>query len=299
MNNALIHPVIRSWHGWIPLILLPLAVVGLFPVDGPKWALMWSLAGAIYIGCKWLTWRRTPRCNAPLWKHLGYLLAWPGLDAATFLRAAMPLELRRCSFGEWLFAVGKTLLGMATLFVLPSLVPSHYPVLVGWIGMVGIVMTLHFGLFHVLSCLWRSAGVNARPLMNEPLASTGISEFWGRRWNTAFRDITNRFLFRPLTARYGATIALFASFLASGLIHDLVISVPARAGYGGPTLFFVVQSLAIFASRSKLGRSLGLETGVQGRLFTAIVLLAPLTFLFHRAFVLDIMVPFMKAVGAL
>jgi len=68
--------------------------------------------------------------------------------------------------------------------------------LAGWLGMIGIVVTLHFGIFHALSCLWRRASVEARPLMHAPLASTSLSEFWGRRWNTAFRDLTHRFLFR-------------------------------------------------------------------------------------------------------
>src|SRR5205085_6806357 len=130
-----------------------------------------------------------------------------------------------------------------------------------WVGMVGLVMALHFGTFHLLSCAWRSAGVEARPLMNNPLASQGVSEFWGRRWNTAFRDLTHTFLFRPLTAWLGPAGALLAGFGFSGLVHDLVISVPARGGYGGPTLFFVVQGVALLAERSAAGRRLGLGRG--------------------------------------
>ena len=89
--------------------------------------------------------------------------------------------------------------------------PGSLPYVAGWVGMVGIVLTLHFGLFHLLSCAWRSAGVEARPLMNDPLASQSVSEFWGRRWNTAFRDLAHRFLFRPLSARLGPRWGLFAS----------------------------------------------------------------------------------------
>ncbi len=48
------------WHGWIPLAVLPAAVVALVPAAWPRWAFMWTLAFAIYCGCKWLTWKRTP-----------------------------------------------------------------------------------------------------------------------------------------------------------------------------------------------------------------------------------------------
>src|SRR5262249_53162900 len=151
--------------------------------------------------------------------------------------------------------------------------------------MIGVVLVLHFGLFHLSSCFWRAQGRAAAPLMNHPLAATGVADFWSRRWNTAFRDITHRFLFRPLATRYGTTIALLAGFLASGLIHDLVISVPARAGYGLPTLYFMLQAFGIIVERSTLGRRLGLNRGWGGRAFAILVVAGPVFLLFHPPFV--------------
>src|SRR5262249_3022444 len=147
--------------------------------------------------------------------------------------------------------------------------PAGWDLAAGWVGMVGSILILHFGTFHLLSCAWRSAGVAARPLMNRPLAATGVADFWGKRWNTAFRDLTHRFLFRPLTGLLGPRGAVLAGFLFSGVVHDLVISVPAGGGYGGPTLFFCVQAGALLAERSPLGKRLGLGRGWRGRLFTA------------------------------
>lgn len=286
------------WQGWLPVLVLPAAVLWLVPGTWPRWALMWTLAFALYGGCKWLTWRRTPVVGASLGRHLGYLLAWPGLDAAAFLNSAQ-LPLARPTAKEWWFASGKLALGVGLLFGLAREVPVSLSLLAGWIGMVGIVLTLHFGSFHLLSCSWRSLGVDARPLMNWPLLSVSVGEFWGRRWNTAFRDLTHRFLFRPLTTWVGPRWALFAGFVVSGLGHELVISVPASGGYGGPSVFFVVQGVALLVERSALGRKFGLGHSWKGWLFTVLVLLLPLNLLFHPPFVRAVMVPFLKAVGAI
>src|SRR5207248_7790009 len=95
---------VSKWRGWVPLVLLPSAVLVFAPPSWPRWALMWTLALAIYAGCKWLTWRRTPAPGAPWWQHAGYLLAWPGMDAPAFLKGETE---RNVSPSEWLFAAAK------------------------------------------------------------------------------------------------------------------------------------------------------------------------------------------------
>jgi hypothetical protein len=257
---------------------------------------MWALAASIYAGCKWLTWRRTPIEGVPGWKHAGYLLAWPGFDAVAFLAGH---SKDAPSVTEWGFAFAKSAMGLALFFGIARLVSLEHVYLAGWIGMIGLVLILHFGVFHVLSCAWRTGGVDARPLMHQPLRAVSASEFWGRRWNTAFRDLTHRSLFRPLVPRVGARGAIICGFVFSGVVHDLVISVPARGGYGGPTLFFTLQAAAILLERSSFGRRIGLGQGWRGWLFTMIVLAAPVYWLFHPAFVGRVIVPFMRAVSAL
>ena len=287
------------WRGWTPLVVLPPAVFFLAPHDAPRWAVMWSLAVTMYGGFKWVTWRRArPMSPAPTWKHVAYLFAWPGLDANAFLSIpATPIH--RPTQREWAFAIFKPILGGAILFLLPRFVSPDWPYLVGWVGMIGIGFILHFGLFHVLSCLWRARGLDAKPLMNWPIASTSVSEYWSRRWNTAFRDMAHQFLFRPLTKHIGPRGAILVGFFFSGVVHDIVISLPARGGYGLPTLFFILQSIAILVERTKPARAIGLGDGVPGRLFTTAVILLPAPLLFHRPFVVDVIVPFMHAIGAL
>jgi hypothetical protein len=289
---------LQWWHGWAPLFIFPGSVLLFAPQDWPRWAVMWLLAVAIFVGCKWLTWRRADIRGAPLWRHLGYLMAWPGLDAPGFItskRASAPAKPAR---SEWLFAFAKVAVGIAILFGLTRYVPAEYPYLVVWVGMVGIAFILHFGVFHLLSCAWRAIGVMARPLMNWPLRATSLSEFWGQRWNTAFRDLTHRFLFRPLSKRLGPGGAIFTGFVFSGLVHDLVISVPAGGGYGGPTLFFLLHGAGMLIERSRAGRALGLGTGWQGRIFTLVMLIAPALLLFHWPFVTEVVMPFLEVLRA-
>jgi len=287
---------VRWWYGWGLLLAVPWSVM-LLPSTTPRWVVMWTLAFAIFVGCRWLTWRRTPAPLTPLWRHLAYLFGWPGLDAVAFLRGGPTVS--RPTIREWGFALSKFVVGLMLMFGVARLVPEAYPYVVGWVGMIGIVMTLHFGLFHLLSCGWRAWGIDARPLMNWPLTAVGVGEFWGRRWNTAFRDLTYRFLFRPVTRRIGPTVALLVGFAFSGLVHDLVISLPAGGGYGGPTLFFLIQGLAVFVERSRIGKRLGLGSGWRGWAFTAGSMLATVGLLLHAPFVVGVVVPFLAALGAI
>src|SRR6185369_1270504 len=115
-------------------------------------------------------------------------------------------------------------------------------------------LLLHFGLFHLLSLLWRAYGINAKPIMQSPAKATSLAKFWGGKWNSAFSDLMEVYLFKPLVSQIGINGALFAVFIFSGAVHELVISLPAKGGYGLPTLYFVIQGLGLLLERSRLGR---------------------------------------------
>lgn len=269
---------------------LPLAN---FPEDWPRWVFMWLIAFAIFVGCKGLTWWTATTRGVSPGRQLGYLFAWPGFDVVAFFHTPNP---RLPLLNAWIFGVAKLSLGLGLIAVVYPRLPVDYELLRGWVGMLGIIFVLHFGVFHLLSLAWQAGGVTAEPIMDWPVLATSVSDFWGKRWNVAFRDLTHRFLFRPLTARFGAKIALAVGFLVSGILHDLVISLPARGGYGGPTAFFLVQAGAIFVERSALGKHLGLGHGVRGWAFAGIVLIAPIFLLFHPPFVRFIVLPFLDGV---
>src|SRR5262249_29364390 len=158
---------------------------------------------------------------------LAYLFLWPGMDAARFLdRAARP---PRPAAAEWGAALVKIALGALLVW---GLARRATGLVAGWVGVIGLVLMLHSGLFHLIALLWRRAGVDARPLMNAPLRATSLADFWGDRWNRGFSDFAGAVLLRPLHRRLGARGALLAVFVVSGILHDVVISLPAGAGWG-------------------------------------------------------------------
>lgn len=259
----------------------------------PRWAIMWSLALGIFGAAKVLTWRQRS-VTAPIWKHAAYLIAWPGMDVNSFL-TGRPLSAPR--LGDWMFALSKMAVGLALLLAVVPVLPEDQSYLLGWTGMWGIVFLLHFGLFDLMACVWQRVGLRAVAIMNWPVASQSLAEFWGRRWNLAFRDLTARYIFRPLASDRGAVVAMLAGFIASGLIHDLIISVPAGGGYGLPTIYFVIQGLALLIERSRAGRALGLGRGLRGRLAALLVVVLPCPLLFHPWFVCGVMHPFLRWLG--
>ena len=284
----------------LPCAVLPLAVlvtgaVALRPVL-PAWAAMWAIAFAVFFGCKWLTWhaeapagvRRSPRHAA------AYLFAWTGMDPAAFLaRSAKPEPGRGMKWAATFAHIG---LGAALLWGVARHLAPAAPLLAGWAGMVGIVLLLHFGAFDLIALAWQSRGFDARTLMNAPTRSAGLSDFWSNRWNTAFNHLAGRYVFAPLARRLGPAGATLATFLASGLVHDLVISVPARAGYGLPTAYFLLQGAGVLLDRAWFGRERG--RNVRRRLLAAAVVLTPLPLLFPDPFVRRVILPFLQAVGA-
>jgi predicted DCC family thiol-disulfide oxidoreductase YuxK len=296
-GNACQLPKQRRVNDCLPLILLPglaLPARNIFPA----WIFMWLLAFSIYFGCKWLTWRRalrqTDRVNR--FVSLGYLFAWVGMDARGFLCDKRSIALP--NLRDWLLATGRVFLGVILIWLVAPRFLGTQPLLAGWIGMAGIILCLHFGLFQFAALVWQKAGVNAQPIMREPLRATSLADFWGRRWNTAFHFLANDFAFRPLLQKCGAIAATLIVFLFSGLIHDFIISLPARGGYGLPTAYFLIQGVGVIFERTTIAKWVGLGHGWRGWLFTAICTVGPAFWLFHPIFIRNVILPMLQAIGA-
>jgi hypothetical protein len=284
----------RSVIAWLPLMVFPAAAYSLTVRHVAPWQLMWLISAAIYFSFKWLAWRSVCLPKASTTRKTAWWIGWMGMDPVRFLSSAGPAAERRPNVAEWRYTATNVLTGAAVFVSGAYLIATGWPYAGGWCGMFGVVLVLHFGLFHAISCAWRAAGVNALPIMDRPLTSASLGEFWGRRWNRAFRDAGYAALFQPVAKRWGATAAMLAVFLFSGIIHEAGISVPAGGGYGLPTLYFVLQAVMLLVENSARGKRAGLGHGRRGHLFTLLTVFGPLAILFHPPFVHNVIVPMME-----
>lgn len=108
---------------------------------------MWLLAIAIFGGLKWVTWWNARTVAQEAWRSLAYLLAWPGMDAAAFLDSNQ--QAKKPHIREWLWAATKTAIGVALIWVMACQFAA--PLAQGWICLIGLVLLLHFGSFHLIA----------------------------------------------------------------------------------------------------------------------------------------------------
>jgi alginate O-acetyltransferase complex protein AlgI len=219
----------------------------------------------------------------PLGRWLAFATLWPGMRPALFERRRPALDaapllragLLRAAFGGLLVAAARLLWtatgsrALATLLLLP-----------------GLSLLLHFGAFNLIAGAWRLLGVDCGPLFKSPLSATSLSEFWGRRWNLAFSEMTSLAVYRPVTSLAGKPAALLAAFLLSGLLHEVAISLPVRAGAGGPLCYFALHGVLVLIEKR---RNRGL-----GQLATLAALAAPLPLLFHEPFLRGVLWPLLE-----
>ncbi|HEY1172156.1 MAG TPA: membrane bound O-acyl transferase family-domain-containing protein [Verrucomicrobiae bacterium] len=262
----------------------------------PAWMFMWALAFALYFGCKVLTLVEAGPAFITThgFRTLGYLLLWPGMDPKPFTQKAK--DFITPNMKAWATALFRTLHGAALIWIVVPRINEVHWIPRAIIGMLGVILLLHFGLFRLLALGWQSRHIAVRPLMDNPTRATSLTEFWGRRWNSGFHDLMHRYIFRPSTKRFGVRTAMLLVFLASGLIHELVITVPAGGGYGLPTLYFLLQGLGVEMERSDFGKRLQLGHGAKGWCFVFLVTAGPVALLFPPPFLHNVILPMLKTI---
>lgn len=264
----------------------------------PGWVVMWCVALAIYAGFKWIVWRKAIRSGGvrpARSRSFIFLALWPGMDAERFLDSSPRPE--RPGVREWIWGGANVAFGAALLWCVAS--HAGQGLLAGWIGMTGMIFLAHFGLFKLLALFWQQNGICAQPLMRMPVAAKSVGDFWSKRWNSAFHNLSFGLLFRGFRKYSGVRAATMLTFITSGLIHDLVLSFPAGGGYGLPTAYFAFQGAGMLLEHSGAAVRAGLRGSWRGRLFAWAVVAGPVFALFPPQFILGVIVPFMRAIRAL
>lgn len=288
-----------AWPAWAPLAVLAVSAFWISNSLRP-WLVMLVIFFGLYAGFKWQAfWSALRSGIRPSFSRaFGYFFLSAGVDAHVFLDDRGPVPAKPMP-REWLAASVKTALGVILTYFVASRVHAGQPYLGAGLGLAGCVLMAHFGGFHLLALAWRRAGVNAQFVMRKPLLADSLSDLWGSRWNLPFRDMMHRLVLRPLSAPAGSTTAMFAVFLVSGLLHEMVISVPARGGYGLPTAYFLLQACGVLLERSRPGRRMGLRNGWRGWLFAFLVAVLPAVLLLNPPFIFQVGVPLLTWMGAL
>jgi alginate O-acetyltransferase complex protein AlgI len=229
--------------------------------------------------------RRDGMASLSLGRWLSFSLLWIGMRPRLFAASARPgLPGARALAvqGAIRVAIGLLLIGAARL------VPQR-TVAATAVG-AGLLLVFHFGLCTVLAAAWRARGIRCDPIVREPTRSRSLVDFWSRRWNLAYSEMCAIVFYRPLSGRAGRDASVLLSFVFSGLLHEMAISLPVNAGYGLPTAYFTLHGVLVLLEEALARRGRPIR-GLAGRIWAYFWILAPLPILFHGPFVAGVLLP--------
>jgi hypothetical protein len=187
--------------------------------------------------------------------------------------------------------------GAALLWLVPRVLPAWTPLAVRfWIGLVGLCLLGLFARLDVWALIFRLMGFPVERFWDCPVAATTLGEFWGQRWNRLVSGFLREVLFFPLARRVGPRAALLAVFLYSGFYHEIA-SFLARAGYGGPTLYFPLQYVGVAVENLRPVRRHLQAHPWFGRAWTLAVVTLPLGLFLHPRLIDDYLMPLLIEAG--
>lgn len=234
--------------------------------------------------------------NVTQW--LGFSLFWFGMKPRTFLTV---FSKRKAGAGRMVFR-GSIFASLGSLIIIgASFIPLN--TLSGKFAATafcffGLSIFLHFGILRFAAGFWRNFGADTYDLFRSPLKSKSLTEFWGKRWNIAFSEMSNIAVFRPLKKNIGEATALITTFLFSGILHELAISFPVQAGYGLPTAYFLLHAFLVWLEKGKHIPWV-FKNDFRARLWTFLWLVIPFPLVFHIYFVEGLVWPFLGEVSEL
>jgi hypothetical protein len=237
---------------------------------------MIALILVLLTGMKVVMARHYPNLTFNLWKWFLYCFTWVGMNPEIFFKRREIPDPRLLHRGATFFVIGLIILLVFRLSNGTPFPPQDIIVFYGLslILLIAFSMMLHFGLLNISAWILQWFKYPAYSLFREPLKAESLRDFWGKRWNLAFTEMTSVLIFRPLSKTQTATFALALSFIFSGLLHEVALSIPVGRGYGLPTLYFIIQFLLIIAEEKVWKRK-------PGKLWVILSLVLPLPLLFN------------------
>lgn len=285
------------WLGWA---LLPVCLIFIYLMFQRQHAIikMLALISTTFTGMKVIVTAHSYRMDKyelSFMQWLLFCLGWAGMQPKLFacygdkpLKNAWPMII----FGLKRIAIGLALIFLVHKLLLLGIDPTLSYFFSSVILLVAFSLILHFGLLSISAGIWRFSGVNTGYLFRSPLKSNSLTEFWSRRWNLAFSEMTSIAIYRPLKAKIGQTEAVFASFAFSGILHEIALSVPVNSGFGFPFLYFLIHGcLVIFEKLLINNRILILQQRVIRKIWVFFWLVVPAPLLFHQAFINKVIWP--------
>uniref|UniRef100_A0ACD5ZNG6 Uncharacterized protein n=1 Tax=Avena sativa TaxID=4498 RepID=A0ACD5ZNG6_AVESA len=110
---------------------------------------------------------------------------------------------------------------------------------------VHVYLSLELLLASVHAVIHGVLGMEMEPQVDRPYLASSLRDFWGRRWNLMVPAILRPSVYGPVRARFGDAAGVLASFLVSGLMHELIFYyLMWMPPSGDVTAFFVLHGVS-------------------------------------------------------
>lgn len=211
----------------------------------------------------------------------------PPLSLLHFISIALlPIKITKLTPSPSDPKISKFLLKCALLALLVSLYnfrDSMHPYLILSLYCCHVYLGVELVLAITAQPVRAVIGLELEPQFNEPYLATSLQDFWGRRWNLMVTSILRPTVYLPVLristrvvgGRWALPPAILATFLVSGLMHEVIYYYLTRARPTWEVTWFFVLHGVLVAAEVGLKKALAgrwtLHRAVSGPLTVAIV----------------------------
>jgi len=287
----------RIWQSWV-LMVLSIYIVHIVFLGEHAIMRMLALIATTFTAMKVIataeSYKDKPQ-SLSFRAWAAFAIGWAGMRAQPFEtlgQPALPEAWPKIKYGISRVLAGFVLILLAHQLAKLSINTYLLYLLITAVLLLAFSLILHFGLLSISAGMWRLSGVPTYYLFKTPAKSKTLNEFWSKRWNLAFSEMTSVAIFRPLKSKIGAAAALMIAFVFSGLLHELALSVPVNSGYGFPLLYFIIQGIMVIIERTLINYKAGfLQNRVFTRIWVFFWIVVPMPLLFHAQFISRVIWP--------